>query len=85
MSNEAVLKMINKRIDDLYDSVDSLATSYKVLNDSHGSHELAITNRVTAVETEWKTHKSWFKFIFGTSLAGTLISLLTVLRMFGVL
>ena len=85
MNNEAVLKMINKRIDDLYDVCESLAQSYKILNDAHGNLELKVTNRLTSIETEWKTTKSWVKFLAGTSLAGTLVSILTVLRTFGVI
>ncbi|HUW44757.1 MAG TPA: hypothetical protein VMW50_03085 [Dehalococcoidia bacterium] len=74
MNNEEVLKMINRRIDDL-------SKSYNVLNDSHQRLE----NGFIEMKTEWRTTKSWVKFIFGTSLLGALISLLTVLRTFGVI
>lgn len=66
--------MINRRIDDL-------SKSYNVLNDSHQRLE----NGFIEMKTEWRTTKSWVKFIFGTSLLGALISLLTVLRTFGVI
>ena len=68
------MKMINKRIDDI-------AESYSVLNDSHQRLE----NGFIEMKTEWKTTKSWIKFIFGTSLLGAVVSLLTVLRTFGVM
>lgn len=74
LNNEEVLKMINRRIDDL-------SKSYNVLNDSHQRLE----NGFIEMKTEWRTTKSWVKFIFGTSLLGALISLLTVLRTFGVI
>lgn len=66
--------MINRRIDEL-------VKSYGILNDNHQTLELGFTR----METEWKTSKSWFKFIFGTSLLGAVISLLTVLKTFGVI
>jgi len=72
--NEAILKMINKRIDDL-------AESYKILNDNHSKLE----NGFIEMKTEWNTTKSWVKFIFGTSLVGTIVSVLTVLKTFGVI
>ena len=74
MNNETVLKMINKRIDEL-------AESYGVLNESHQALELGFAR----METEWKTTKSWIKFIFGTSLLGFVVSLLTVLKTFGLI
>jgi len=74
MNNETVLKMINKRIDEL-------AESYGVLNESHQNLELGFAR----METEWKTTKSWIKFIFGTSLLGFVVSLLTVLKTFGLI
>jgi len=74
MNNEIVLEMINKRIDDL-------AKSYGVLNESHQKLE----NGFIEMRTEWKTTKGWIKFIFGTSLLGFVVSLLTVLRTFGVI
>ena len=74
MNNETVLDMINKRIDEL-------AKSYGVLNESHQNLE----NGFIRMETEWKTTKGWIKFIFGTSLLGFVVSLLTVLRTFGVI
>ena len=74
MDHETVLKMINKRIDEL-------VKSYGVLNDSHQTLE----NGFIRMETEWKTSKAWFKFIFSTSLLGFLVSLLTVLKTFGVI
>ena len=74
LDHETVLKMINKRIDEL-------VKSYGVLNDSHQTLE----NGFIRMETEWKTTKGWIKFIFGTSLAGLVVSLLTILKMFGVL
>jgi len=66
--------MINKRIDDI-------AKSYTVLNESHQKLE----NGFIEMKTEWKTTMSWVKFIFGTSLLGALVSLLTVLKTFGVI
>ena len=74
MNNETVLKMINKRIDEL-------AESYGVLNESHQTLEVGFAR----METEWQTSKAWFKFIFGTSLLGLVVSLLTVLKTFGVI
>ena len=74
MNNETVLKMINKRIDEL-------AESYGVLNESHQTLELGFAR----METEWKTTKGWIKFIFGTSLLGFIVSLLTVLKTFGLI
>ena len=74
MNHEEVLNMINKRIDDL-------ATSYTVLNESHQKLE----NGFIEMKTEWKTSMTWVKFIFGTSLLGALVSLLTVLKTFGVI
>ena len=64
--------MINKRID-------SIAASYTILNDSHQRLE----NGFIEMKTEWKTTKSWVKFVFGTSLLGTFVSILTVLKTFG--
>ncbi len=74
MDHEQVLKMINDRIDDL-------ANSYKVLNDSHSKLDKGFIE----MKTEWKTTKSWIKFIFGTSLLGFIVSLLTVLKTFEVI
>ena len=74
MDNEKVLEMINKRIDEL-------VKSYGILNDSHQTLE----NGVIRMETEWKTTKGWIKFIFGTSLLGFVVSLLTVLKTFGLI
>ncbi len=74
MNNEQILKMINKRIDDL-------AESYKVLNEHH--HDL--DNHFTEMRTEWDTTKGLVKFILGTSLTGLLLSLATVLKTFGVI
>jgi len=74
MNNEKVLEMINKRIDEL-------AKSYGVLNESHQKLE----NGFIRLETECKTTKGWIKFIFGTSLLGFIVSLLTVLKTFGVI
>jgi len=79
--SEAVLKMINKRVDELTSDFNSLAKSFEVLNESHHTLELGFTE----MRTEWKTTKSWIKFIFGTSLAGLMVSLLTILKTFGVL
>ncbi len=70
----AILKMINKRIDDL-------ATSYQVLNDNHGNLEISVAE----LRTEWKTTKSWVKYVFGTSLLGFLISVVSLLKMFNVI
>jgi len=81
MNNETVLKMINKRIDELHKRVDELVNSYGVLNDSHQTLE----NGFIRMETEWKTTKGWIKFIFGTSLLGFVMGLLTALRQFGVI
>lgn len=74
MNHEQVLEMINKRIDDL-------AESYKVLNDSHQR----LQDGFIEMRTEWDTTKTWIKFIFGTSLLGAVVSVLTVLRTFGVM
>ncbi len=81
MNNEAVLKMINKRIDEVTLDLNSLAKSFEALNDSHHTLELGFTE----MRTEWKTTKGWIKFIFGTSLAGLMVSLLTILKMFGLI
>ena len=78
--SEAVLKMINKRIDELTSDYNALVGAFSVLNDSH--HALEI--KFTEMSTEWKTTKSLIKWIFGTSLLGFIVSLLTVLRLFGV-
>ena len=74
MNNETVLEMINKRIDEL-------AESYKILNDNHSKLERGFIE----MRTEWATSKSWIKFIFGTSLLGAFVSILTVLKTFGVI
>lgn len=74
MNNEALLKMINKRIDEL-------ATSYMVLNENHQNLE----NGFIEMKTEWKTVKGLFKFLVGTSLLGFVAGLLTVLKTFGVI
>ena len=74
LNHEEVLNMINKRIDDI-------AQVYTVLNESHQKLE----NGFIEMKTEWKTTMSWVKFIFGTSLLGVLVSLLTVLKTFGVI
>ena len=81
MDNEAVLKMVNKRIDELTSDFNSLTKSFSALNDSPHTLELGFTK----METELKTTKSWIKFIFGTSLLGAVVSQLTVLRTFGVM
>ena len=81
MNNETVLKMINKRIDELTSDFHSLAKSVKVLNDSHHKTDLTIAR----IETEWKTVKGLFKFLVGTSLLGFVAGLLTVLKTFGVI
>ena len=74
MDNESLLKMINERIDEL-------ASSYRVLNENHQNLE----NGFIEMKTEWKGVKTLGKYIFGTSLLGFLISLLNVLKLFGVL
>lgn len=74
MNNEQMLKMINKRIDEL-------AASYKFLNDSHQK----LQDGFIEMSTEWKTTKSWVKYILGASLLGTLVNLATVARIFGVI
>ena len=81
MNNETVLKMINKRIDELTSDFHSLTKSVGVLNDSHHKTDLAVAR----IETEWKTTKSLIKFILGTSLLGFVASLLTILKIFGVI
>ena len=81
MDNETVLKMINKRIDELHKRVDELVKSYGILNESHQTLE----NGFIRMETEWKTANGLFKFLVGTSLLGFVAALLTVLRMFGVI
>ena len=73
--------MINKRIDELHKRVDELVKSYGVLNDNHQTLE----NGFIRMETEWKATKSLAKFILGTSLLGFIVSLLTVLKIFGVI
>ena len=78
--SEAVLKMINKRIDELALDLSSLAKSFETLNESHHVLELSFAR----METEWKITGSWVRFLFGTSLLGFVISLLTVLKIFGV-
>lgn len=74
MNNETVLKLINKRIDELADS-------YKTLNE----HHQVLENGFIEMKTEWKTFWTLAKFLAGTSLVGTLVSVLTVLKMFGAL
>jgi len=74
MNNEALLKMINERIDEL-------SRSYKILNENHQNLE----NGFIEMRTEWKGVKTLGKYIFGTSLLGFLISLLNVLKLFGVI
>ena len=81
MNNEKVLEMINARIDELGADYNSLSKSFVVLNDSHHNLEIAFTK----METEWKTTKSWFKFLVGTSLLGFVSGLLTVLKTFGLI
>jgi len=81
MNNETVLKLINKRIDEVHDRIDDLTTSYKVLNENHQNLE----NGFIEMKTEWKGVKTLGKYIFGTSLLGFLISLLNVLKLFGVI
>ena len=77
--SEAILKMINKRVDELTSDFNSLAKSFEALNESHHTLELGFTR----METEWKTVKGLFKFLVGTSLLGFVTGLLTVLKMFG--
>ena len=72
MNNETVLKLINKRIDELADS-------YKILNEHHQTLE----NGFIEMKTEWKTTKSLVKYVLGTSLLGFMLSLLNLLKMFG--
>jgi len=72
VNNETVLKLINKRIDELADS-------YKVLNEHHQTLE----NGFIEMKTEWKTTKSLVKYVLGTSLLGFVLSLLNLLKMFG--
>ena len=79
MNNETVLKMINKRIDELTTDFNSLTRSFNALNDSHHTLDKGFAE----MKTEWKTTKSWIKFIFGTSLLGFIASLFTIMKMFG--
>ena len=81
MNNETVLKLINKRIDEVHDRVDELTKSYKILNDSHSKLDKGFIE----MRTEWKTTKTWVKYVFGTSLLGFLISLLNILKLFEVI
>ena len=74
MNNETVLKLINNRIDELADS-------YKTLNDHHQTLE----NGFIEMKTEWKTTKSLVKYVLGTSLLGFMMSLLNILKLFGVI
>ena len=74
MNNEALLKMINERIDEL-------AGSYRVLNENHQNLE----NGFIEMRTEWKGVKTLGKYIFGTSILGFLISLLNILKLFEVI
>ncbi|MBU1173046.1 MAG: hypothetical protein KKD44_26080 [Proteobacteria bacterium] len=74
MNNETVLKLISKRIDELADS-------YKVLNE----HHQLLENGFIEMKTEWKTTKTWVKYVFGTSLLGFVLGLINVLKMFGVI
>jgi len=80
MNNETVLEMINKRIDELSSDYNKLAAAFSVLNESHHTLEL----KFTEMATEWKTTKSLIKWILGTSVLGFIGSLLTILRLFGV-
>ena len=52
--SEAVLKMINKRVDELASDFNSLTKSFEALNESHHTLELGFTE----MRTEWKTSKS---------------------------
>ena len=81
MDNEAVLKMINKRIDEVHNRIDNLAESYKVLNDSHS----ALENNYIEMNAEWKTLKTLAKYIFGANIFVFIIGLLNVLKLFGVI
>ena len=74
MNNEALLKMINERIDEL-------TKSYKVLNESHQTLE----NGFIEMRTEWNGVKTLAKYILGSSLLGFLISLLNILKLFEVI
>lgn len=49
----------------------------------NGIHGL--DNRVVVMETKWNSAVTLIKFIFGTSLLGTLISILTLLRILEVI
>ena len=81
MNNETVLKLINKRIDEVHDRIDDLTKSYKILNDSHGKLE----NGFIEMKTEWNGVKTLAKYIFGTSILGFVLSLLNILKLFGVI
>ena len=81
MNNETVLKLINKRIDEVHDRIDDLTTSYKVLNESHGTLE----NGFIEMKTEWNGVKTLGKYIFGTSLLAFLVGVLNVLKLWGVI
>ena len=73
--------MINKRIDELASDYDTLTAAFTVLNESHHTLELQFTK----MATEWNTTKSLIKWILGTSVLGFIGSLLTILRVFGVI
>lgn len=72
------LDVLTERITELAHDMKSLAKSYKILNDNHHKLELGYME----LKTEWTTNKAWIKWILGSSLIGTVISLVSLLKMF---
>ena len=75
------LEILTERITELTKDVKSLAKSYKILNDNHHKLELGYTE----LRTEWETNKSWIKWILGSSLIGTLVGIVSLLKTLNVI
>ncbi len=75
------LEVLEERISEIKDDVKSLAKSYKVLNDHSHKQDLGFTE----LKTEWETNKSWIKWILGSSLIGTIIGVVSLLKTFGLI
>lgn len=75
------LEVLAERIAEIKDDVKSLAKSYKVLNDHSHKQDLAFTR----LETERETDKAWIRWILGSSLIGTVIGVLSLLKTFGLI